>query len=94
MALLHSFYCWGQAATVLLSTVFFILAGTENWRIMAVLWAVIPLADLLMFIKAPIGSLIDEGEQGLKGFFRGFDVHEKPPMRKSIQGVLPQTRHN
>ena len=66
MALLHSFYCWGQAATVLLSTVFFILAGTENWRIMAVLWAVIPLADLLMFIKAPIGSLIDEGEQGLK----------------------------
>lgn len=65
MALLHSFYCWGQAATVLLSTVFFTLAGIENWRILAALWAVIPLIDLILFIKVPIAPLIKDGGKGL-----------------------------
>lgn len=64
MSLLHSFYCWGQVAVVLLSTVFFHFAGIGAWRILAVLWALVPVADFLAFTRAPIASLIEEGERG------------------------------
>ena len=30
MSLLHSFYCWGQALVVILTTVFFALAGSNG----------------------------------------------------------------
>ena len=49
MSLLHSFYCWGHLAVVLLSTVFFTLFGIGNWRVLAVVWAVIPILNLLYF---------------------------------------------
>lgn len=65
MSLLHSFYCWGQMAVVLLSTAFFAAAGIENWKIMAVIWAVVPVINGLVFITAPIYSLQEEGEEGL-----------------------------
>ena len=35
MSLLHSFYCWGHVFVVLVSTAFFALFGTANWRVMA-----------------------------------------------------------
>ena len=65
MSMLHSFYCWGHVGVVLLSTVFFFVFGIENWKIMAVLWALIPLANAFIFAKVPVPSLIEEGEQGL-----------------------------
>lgn len=64
MALLHSFYCWGQAATVLLSTVFFHFAGIENRRILSILWAAVPIVNLILFTKVPMTSLSSEGESG------------------------------
>ena len=45
MSLLHSFYCWGVVGVVLVSTLFFTLFGIENWRIMACLWATVPLIN-------------------------------------------------
>ena len=54
MSMLHSFYCWGHVAVVLLSTVFFALFGVENWRIMAVLWALVPIYNLFVFCKVPM----------------------------------------
>ena len=65
MSLLHSFYCWGHVAVVLISTVFFRIFGISNWKILAIGWAAVPLANLFLFAKAPIASLIKEGEQGL-----------------------------
>ena len=65
MSLLHSFYCWGQVGVVLLSTLFFALFGIENWKILSLIWAIIPLANLVVFAKAPIGSLIEEGARGM-----------------------------
>ena len=65
MSLLHSFYCWGHVAVVLISTVFFRIFGISNWKILAIVWAAVPLANLFLFAKAPIASLIKEGEQGL-----------------------------
>ena len=38
MSLLHSFYSWGQAGTILLSTLFFAVVGIEHWRLLACLW--------------------------------------------------------
>lgn len=56
MSLLHSFYCWGHLAIVLLSTLFFTLAGVENWRYLAFIWAIVPLLNCISFIFVPINS--------------------------------------
>lgn len=32
---IHSFYCWGHAGVVFLSTLFFYVAGIGNWKILA-----------------------------------------------------------
>lgn len=65
MSLLHSFYCWGHAAVVLISTLFFYVVGIEHWRILAIIWAVIPIGNALVFTKVPIASLLEDGETGL-----------------------------
>lgn len=76
MSLLHSFYCWGHMFVVIASTAFFALAGIDNWRLLAVIWAVVPLANAAYFCLVPIGRLTAEGEElkvrdllSLKGFW-------------------------
>ena len=66
MSMLHSFYCWGHAGVVLISTLFFHVAGIENWRILAIIWALIPIGNAVVFSKVPIAPLIEEGEAGLQ----------------------------
>lgn len=65
MSLLHSFYCWGHVMVVVVSTVFFAIFGIQNWKIMACIWALIPLANAIFFTQVPIASLMEEGETGL-----------------------------
>lgn len=65
MSLLHSFYCWGHVGVVLISTLFFHLAGIANWRIMAVVWALVPIANMIVFMKVPVPELLAEGEKGM-----------------------------
>ena len=62
MSLLHSFYCWGSVGVILLSTIYFAIFGIENWRILACIWALIPLYNTFNFISCPIESLTEEGE--------------------------------
>jgi fucose permease len=62
MSLLHSFYCWGYMTVVLLSTLFFNLAGIENWPFLSFLWALLPLTVFVLFIFVPLRSLIPENE--------------------------------
>ncbi len=64
MALLHSFYCWGCAAIVLFSTIFFRFAGMDNWRLLAVLLAIIPLFNIFLFMFVPIRTLEEEKGSG------------------------------
>ena len=66
MSLLHSFYCWGQVGVVLISTAFFTLFGIENWRVLAGIWAIVPIVNGIFFSKTPIAPLIAEGERGMK----------------------------
>lgn len=57
MSLLHSFYCWGHVFVILASTLFFVLAGVENWRYLSFLWALIPLGNAVYFSLVPIRQL-------------------------------------
>ena len=72
MSLLHSFYCWGHVGVVLISTAFFALFGTENWKVMALLWAIVPAVNLVVFATAPIYSLDggDQPSERVGGLFR------------------------
>lgn len=65
MSLLHSFYCWGHVGVVLLSTLFFHFFGIENWKILAFVWAIIPVFNGIVFCKVPMASLMEEGETGM-----------------------------
>ncbi len=62
MSLLHSFYCWGAAAVILGSTLFFAVFGTANWKILALIWALVPLCNVFNFISCPIERLVEDGE--------------------------------
>ncbi len=64
MSLLHSFYCWGHVLVVIISTIFFTLFGIANWKIMTLIWTLVPILNCILFAKVPIGSLIPEGEKG------------------------------
>ena len=68
MSLLHSFYCWGHVGVVIISTLFFTLAGIENWRILAILWAIIPIFNCFYFTVVPLYPIVEEHEKmSLKG---------------------------
>ncbi|MCI5736095.1 MAG: MFS transporter [Eubacterium sp.] len=68
MSLLHSFYCWGQMGVILISTLFFAVFSIENWRALALIWALLPVVNAFIFMKAPIASLNEEGEKGMTIF--------------------------
>jgi fucose permease len=61
MSLLHSFYCWGAVGVILGSTCFFAIFGLANWKILTILWALIPLWNAVNFISCPIEKLGEEG---------------------------------
>ncbi len=62
MSLLHSFYCWGAVGVILLSTLFFTLFGIENWKVLACIWALVPLYNIYNFGTCPIERLTEEGK--------------------------------
>lgn len=62
MSLLHSFYCWGHVGVVVLSTIFFQVFGIENWKLMACIWAIVPLFNVFYFSLVPIYH-ISEGHE-------------------------------
>lgn len=67
MSLLHSFYCWGSVGVILGSTLFFTIFGIENWRILAVMWSIIPFYNIYNFVTCPIEQLVDDGESMTMG---------------------------
>ncbi|MCD8067515.1 MAG: MFS transporter [Lachnospiraceae bacterium] len=73
MSLLHSFYCWGHVAVVVLSTIGFQVVGMERWYILPLLWSIVPFANLFFFSQVPIRTLVEESERlpGRKLFSTG-----------------------
>ncbi|GHT97595.1 MFS transporter [Spirochaetia bacterium] len=65
MAMLHSFYCWGYVLVVLLSTLYFTLAGIERWRYLPMMWALAPLVNCFLFMKVPLRTLVEDSAAAL-----------------------------
>ncbi len=65
MSLLHSFYCWGCTGVVLISTLFFALVGIDHWKILTLLWTILPIGNMILFAKVPIYSLTEESDAGM-----------------------------
>ncbi len=77
MGFLHSCYCWGAVAIILLSTLFFATVGLQRWRILSLLWAILPLANGVFFLFVPMYTLTPTQEQKVKS--------QTPPMpRKKV----------
>lgn len=66
MSLLHSFYCWGCVLVIGCSTLFFNLVGIEHWRVLALLWCLVPLINGILFSFVPIAPIVAEGETAMK----------------------------
>ena len=62
MSLLHSFYCWGSVGVILLSSLFFTVFGIGSWRVLACMWALIPLYNIFNFATCPIEHLTEDGK--------------------------------
>ena len=65
MSILHSFYCWGSAGVIVISTLFLKIFGGSSWKILAAIWALLPLANCFVFTKVPLAPLVAEGETGM-----------------------------
>lgn len=62
MSLLHSFYCWGAVGVILGSTLFFRFFGLDNWRVLACVWALVPLYNIFNFATCPIEPIVQDAE--------------------------------
>ena len=62
MSLLHSSYCWGAVGVILGSTLFFAVFGVEHWKILTILWALVPLCNTWNFLTCPLERLVEEGK--------------------------------
>lgn len=63
MALLHSFCCWGQVAVVLGTTLALHAFGSAHWFVLPLLWAAVPLVNLLYLTRAPLPPPMPEQEK-------------------------------
>lgn len=60
MSFLHSFYCWGHMTMIIVSTIFFTLFGIHHWKLLAVLWALVPLTNAFFLAKVPMKPLLPD----------------------------------
>ncbi len=69
--LTHSFYCWGQLAVVLFTTLALKLLGEASWTTISVLWSLVPLVNGIVLIKAPVSTPEKaEEERGALSIFK------------------------
>lgn len=64
MSILHSFYCWGHVGVILISTLFVTLLGIHRWKLLAIIWSLIPFLNAAYFSLVPLKTLNEE-ENGL-----------------------------
>ena len=71
MSKLHSAYAWGVVAVVVVSTVFFLAFGEENWQWLALGFAIIPLFCTVLFMGADIPKMeTPKKTSGALGYFK------------------------
>lgn len=71
MTLMHSFYSWGQAAVILLTTLILGIVGDALWWILPLIWALVPLYNMIMFIIVPIPQMtVADEKHGALGMIK------------------------
>ena len=65
MSILHSFYSWGCAAVILVSTLFFRFIGLEQWRLITRMWCIVPVLNMLVFPFVPLSKRLTDSQRGL-----------------------------
>ena len=63
MALMHSFYAWGQVTMIVITTLALFLFGTGSWQTIVFFWAIVPLVNFVMFQAAAIPGVVHETER-------------------------------
>ncbi len=63
LTVLHSFYCWGQTAVILISTFLIYLFGESKWFLIPLIWSLVPFINALLFIKVPIVEVTPTNEK-------------------------------
>ena len=61
MAVLHSFYAWGQVAVVLLTTACLYLFGRTSWPFIVMAWSLLPFLNTISFAKVPLDKKHEDG---------------------------------
>ena len=71
MSKLHSVYAWGTVGVILVSTLFLLVFGNENWPFLALLFLLIPLISAILFAGAEIPKMeTPEKVSGAVAFFK------------------------
>ena len=66
MSMLHSFYCWGQVATVLFSTLLLFLIGDTAWWVLPLCWVIVPLLSVALFTQAAFAPVVGGEGKGMR----------------------------
>ncbi len=74
MALIHSFYAWGQVIVILVTSLFLITFGYEKWNIIMYIWVVASLAAVLLFSIAPLEKKQPQDKKKSGVFFSPFFI--------------------
>ena len=73
MSFLHSFYCWGMALVIALSSLLFHVVGEARWFLLPLCWIPLPLCAFFLFLFCPIAPIPGDGKKrglGLLGLCR------------------------
>ncbi|MEG0570318.1 MAG: MFS transporter [Oscillospiraceae bacterium] len=74
MSFMHSFYAWGQVATIILTTLAIFIFKKESWQFIVLAWSVVPVVCFFMFCNAefPKTIAIDKANSAKKILFQPF----------------------
>ena len=68
MSRLHSIYAWGVVGVILVSTLFLLVCGGENWQWLALLFVLVPLVAFGLYAGADIPAM--KTEERVSGVLR------------------------
>ena len=63
MALLHSFYCWGQLSVVVASTALLTVLGMGAWWALPLVWAAVPAVNAVLMTRVPVPATVPDHER-------------------------------
>ncbi len=63
MSLLHSMFGFGSILVIVLTNILLFVIGREKWHIIAIVWAVLPAVNSVVFSFVPINKIVQSEER-------------------------------